>query len=146
MNKAKKHLSMGRILGIDFGQKRTGLAVTDPLKIIATALDTIETKFLVDYLKKYIQNENVELIVLGLPVGLNAQETDNTTAVKAFAEILTQQFPSVPLVFTDERFTSKMAVRSMIDSGMKKKDRRVKGNIDKISAVLILQSYLSSTF
>ncbi|CAN1573292.1 COG0816 Predicted endonuclease involved in recombination (possible Holliday junction resolvase in Mycoplasmas and B. subtilis) [Spirosomataceae bacterium] len=135
---------MGRVLAIDYGKKRTGLAVTDPLKIIATALETVLTIDLLKYLADYMQKEEVEQIVLGLPVNLNSQDTDITADVRKFADILRNQFPAIPLHFYDERFTSKMALQSMIDSGTKKKDRREKGNLDKISAVIILQSFLSS--
>lgn len=135
---------MGRILAIDYGRKRTGLAVTDPLKIIATALDTVMTADLLKYLKAYILKETVEQIVLGLPVNLKAEDTDVTAEVRAFSEVLKVNFPEIPVHFYDERFTSKMALQSMIDSGTKKKDRREKGNLDKISAVIILQSFLGS--
>jgi putative Holliday junction resolvase len=135
---------MGRVLAIDYGKKRTGLAVTDPLKIIATALETVLTIDLLKYLADYMQKEEVEQIVLGLPVNLNSQDTDITADVRKFADILRNQFPAIPLHFYDERFTSKMALQSMIDSGTKKKDRREKGNLDKISAVIILQSFLGS--
>jgi putative Holliday junction resolvase len=99
---------------------------------------------LLKYLADYMQKEEVEQIVLGLPVNLNSQDTDITADVRKFADILRNQFPAIPLHFYDERFTSKMALQSMIDSGTKKKDRREKGNLDKISAVIILQSFLSS--
>ena len=135
---------MGRILSIDYGKKRTGLAVTDPLKIIATALDTVLTADLMPYLKKYIETESIEEIVIGLPVNLNNQDTDATADVRKFAEHFKSVYPDIPQNFYDERFTSKMAMQSMIDAGTKKKDRREKGNLDKISAVIILQSYLSS--
>lgn len=135
---------MARVLAIDYGKKRTGLAVTDPLKIIATALETVLTVDLLKYLVDYMQKEEVEQIVLGLPVNLNSQDTDITADVRKFADILRTQFPGIPVHFYDERFTSKMALQSMIDSGTKKKDRREKGNLDKISAVIILQSFLSS--
>ncbi|HLO45689.1 MAG TPA: Holliday junction resolvase RuvX [Leadbetterella sp.] len=135
---------MGRILAIDYGRKRTGLAVTDPLKIIATALDTVMTADLLKYLKAYILKETVEQIVLGLPVNLKAEDTDVTAEVRAFSEVLKVNFPEIPVHFYDERFTSKMALQTMIDSGTKKKDRREKGNLDKISAVIILQSFLGS--
>ena len=127
---------MGRVLAIDYGKKRTGLAVTDPLKIIATALETVLTIDLLKYLADYMQKEQVEQIVLGLPVNLNSQDTDVTADVRKFADILRNQFPAIPLHFYDERFTSKMALQSMIDSGTKKKDRREKGNLDKISEVI----------
>lgn len=135
---------MARVLAIDYGKKRTGLAVTDPLKIIATALETVLTVDLLKYLVDYMQKEEVEQIVLGLPVNLNSQDTDITADVRKFADILRNQFQAIPVHFYDERFTSKMALQSMIDSGTKKKDRREKGNLDKISAVIILQSFLSS--
>ena len=135
---------MARVLAIDYGKKRTGLAVTDPLKIIATALETVMTVDLLKYLVDYMQKEEVEQIVLGLPVNLNSQDTDVTADVRKFADILRTQFPAIPVHFYDERFTSKMALQSMIDSGTKKKDRREKGNLDKISAVIILQSFLGS--
>jgi len=135
---------MGRVLAIDYGRKRTGLAVTDPLKIIATALDTVLTIDLLKYLVTYTQTEEVEQIVLGLPVNLNSQDTDVTAEVRKFADILRTNFPTIPIHFYDERFTSKMALQSMIDSGTKKKDRREKRNLDRISAVIILQSFLSS--
>lgn len=135
---------MPRVLAIDYGKKRTGLAVTDSLKIIATALETVLTVNLMSYLEDYFKKEETEAIVLGLPVDLNSNDTDSTAEVKQFAEILKLKFPAIKVHFHDERFTSKMAVRSMIDSGMKKKDRQVKGNIDKISAVIILQSFLES--
>ncbi len=138
--------NMPRILAIDYGLKRTGLAVTDPLKIIATALETVETKVLLDFLKKYVLLEDVECFVLGLPVGLDSKDTDSTSAVKLFYKILELNFPSIPIRFEDERFTSKMASRVMIESGMKKKDRRIKGNVDKISAVIILQSFLNKSY
>lgn len=131
-------------MAIDYGRKRTGLAVTDPLKIIATALDTVMTADLLKYLKAYILKETVEQIVLGLPVNLKAEDTDVTAEVRAFSEVLKVNFPEIPVHFYDERFTSKMALQSMIDSGTKKKDRREKGNLDKISAVIILQSFLGS--
>lgn len=133
---------MGRILAIDYGTKRTGFAVTDPLKIIATSLETIQTNVAMQYVKDYVSKEEVECFVIGLPVGLDGKETDNTKPAQSFAKKLEKNFPGKPVHFIDERFTSKMAEASMITSGMKKKDRRVKGNVDKISATIILQSYL----
>ncbi|AZQ62343.1 Holliday junction resolvase RuvX [Flammeovirga pectinis] len=137
---------MGRILAIDFGTKRTGFAVTDPLKIIASSLDTAQTNVAMQFVKDYVAKEDVERFVIGLPVGLDGLETDNTKPTKSFAKKLEKNFPSIPLTFIDERFTSKMAEASMIAGGMKKKDRRVKGNVDKISAAIILQSYLDQNF
>ncbi len=134
---------MGRILAIDYGTKRVGLAVTDPLKIIATALDTVRTHLLLDYLKKYLATEKVESFVLGMPVNLDLTDTNSTQAVRNFEKILTKNFPNIPVYKVDERLTSKMAVDAMIRGGMKKKDRQKKENVDKISAVIILQSYLA---
>lgn len=133
---------MPRILAIDYGAKRTGLAVTDPSKIIASALETVPTDKLLDYLKKYIQTEAVEAFVVGMPKNLNGTSTDGTAYVERFVVELKNIFPETPIHLHDERFTSKMAVQSMIAGGMKKKDRQIKGNIDKISAVIILQSFM----
>ena len=135
---------MARILCIDYGAKRTGIAVTDPLQIIATALTTIETKELVRFLKKYMQQEAVELILIGEPLNLDDTATHATPLVKAAILRLQKEFPQIPLKTVDERYTSKMASRAMIDMGMKKKDRRVKGNIDQIAATIMLQEYLQS--
>ncbi len=133
---------MGRILAIDFGTKRTGLAVTDPLRIIATALDMIETPKLIDYLKKYFQAEEVERVIIGMPKRLNNTDSEIAPEVRKFVEKFKTTFPEKPIQTVDERFTSSMAQQAMIDGGMKKKDRQVKGNVDKISAVIILQSYM----
>ncbi len=135
---------MGRILCIDYGGKRTGLAVTDPLKIIATALTTIESKEMVPFLKKYFQQEPVELILIGEPLNLDDTATHATPLVKAAIIRLKKEFPAIPIQTVDERFTSKMASRAMVEMGMKKKDRRVKGNIDQIAATIMLQEYLQS--
>lgn len=133
---------MGRILAIDFGMKRTGLAVTDPLRIIATALDMVETSKLMDYLKKYFQSQEVERVIIGLPKRLNNTDSEIAPEVRKFIEKFKSAFPDKPIQTVDERFTSSMAQQAMIAGGMKKKDRQVKGNVDKISAVLILQSYM----
>ncbi len=135
---------MGRILAIDYGKVRTGLAVTDPLKIIATALDTVPTTGLIAYLKQYVLHEPVETFVVGLPLSLKSEDTPTTTMVRAFGDLLGTTFPDIPVRYADERFTSKMALDSLIASGTKKKDRRQKGNTDKISAVIILQGYMDS--
>ncbi len=132
------------MLAIDYGSKRTGLAVTDPLQIIASALETVPTHQLLDYLKRYAAAEPVEAFVLGLPRRLDGSDTDNTPRVRAFAEKLKAAFPDLPVHWHDERFTSAMALQAMIAAGTKKKDRREKGNIDKVSAVIILQSYMES--
>ena len=133
---------MGRILAIDYGTKRTGLAVTDPLRIIATALATVDTNLLVDYLKKYFSKETVDEVVIGMPKQLNNQDSEIAPIVRKFVEVFKSTFPDKPVVLADERFTSAQAQRTMIAGGMKKKDRQVKGNVDKISATLILQNYL----
>jgi putative Holliday junction resolvase len=133
---------MGRVLAIDFGMKRTGLAVTDPLRIIATALDMVETPKLIDYLKKYFHQEQVERVIIGLPKRLNNTDSEIAPEVRKFIEKFKTTFPDKPIQTIDERFTSSMAQQAMIAGGMKKKDRQVKGNVDKISAVLILQSYM----
>lgn len=133
---------MGRILAIDYGRKRVGLAVTDPLKIIATALDTIDENKVLDFLKAYCSKEDVETFVVGMPKTLDNNDSENAKYVKAFSEKLAKALPIIPIHFIDERFTSSMALDAMIAGGMKKKDRREKGNIDKISATIILQSFL----
>ncbi len=135
---------MGRILAIDYGMKRTGLAVTDPMKIIATALETVESSGLLTYLEAYLRREPVERFVVGLPRRLDNSDTDMTSPVRALGERLGKTFPGIPVTMVDERFTSSMAKAAMIAGGMKKKDRREKGNVDKISAVIILQSYMDS--
>jgi putative Holliday junction resolvase len=135
---------MGRVLAIDYGLKRTGLAVTDPMRIIATALDNVETDKLLTYLTGYFQKEAVDQIVVGMPKRLNNEDTDMTPHVRQLVTQLENRFPEKPLALIDERFTSSIALRAMIDGGMKKKDRQVKGNVDKISATLILQSYMDT--
>lgn len=133
---------MPRLLAIDYGAKRTGIAVSDPLKIIASALETVPSNTLIDYLKKYIQSEPVEAFIVGMPKNLDGSETDGTAYVKRLLEELKTNFPTMPVHLQDERFTSKMAVQTMIAGGMKKKDRQIKGNVDKISAVIILQGFM----
>jgi putative holliday junction resolvase len=133
---------MGRILAIDYGTKRTGLAVTDPLRIIATALETVETNRLIDFLKGYFLKETVDEVVIGMPKQLNNQDSEIAPVVRKFVDIFRVSFPDIPIALTDERFTSAQAQRTMISGGMSKKDRQVKGNVDKISATLILQNYL----
>ncbi len=135
---------MARILAIDYGGKRTGLAVTDPLQIIASALDTVASETLLEYLKNYLKNEEVEEFVVGYPTREDNEDTHATPLVREFVEKLKKEFPTIPVYLEDERFTSKMAVQAMIDSGVKKKQRRQKENIDKLSATLILQSYMES--
>jgi putative Holliday junction resolvase len=134
---------MGRVLAIDYGKKRTGLAVTDPLRIIATALETVATAGLLTYLKTYLQKETVDEFIIGMPKTLANEDSANAPLVRKFVEELKKNFPDKPVHLVDERFTSSMAIRAMIDGGMKKKDRQVKGNVDKISATIILQSFLT---
>ncbi len=135
---------MSRVLAIDLGMKRTGLAVTDPLGIIATALETIPTTDLLSYLKRYVAAEPVKRFVVGFPRRLNNQDTEMTPHVRNLEKQLMEIFPHIPVSLVDERFTSSLAKAAMIAGGMKKKDRQVKGNVDKISAVLILQSWMDS--
>ena len=134
---------MPRVLAIDLGTKRTGLAVTDPLKITANPLDTIDTALLMSYLQAYCAKEEVEALVLGHPTRLNGQDNEMTPKVMKLKEALEKVFPQKKVVLIDERFTSKIAMQSMIAMGSKKKDRIEKaGNLDKVSAAIILQSYL----
>jgi len=135
---------MARILAIDYGGKRTGLAVTDPMQIIATGLATIESKELVPYLKKYFSTEQVELIIIGLPVNWDESDTHGTPLVKEAIKKINKEFPDMPLKTVDERYTSKMAKDAMLVMGMRKKDRQIKGNVDIIAATIILQEYLQS--
>uniref|UniRef100_UPI0040479BAD Holliday junction resolvase RuvX n=1 Tax=Roseivirga sp. TaxID=1964215 RepID=UPI0040479BAD len=135
---------MGRILAIDYGRKRVGLAVTDPLQIIASPLETVHSKDVIQFLKDYDLAEGIESFVLGMPMNLNNQPTDATADAQQFERLLKKHFPEKTVYLQDERFTSKMAMAAMIAGGMKKKDRREKGNVDKISAAIILQSFLES--
>jgi putative Holliday junction resolvase len=129
-------------MAIDYGKKRTGLAVTDPLKIIASGLTTVDTEKLVWYLKEYFAKEEVELILLGNPKQLDGSDNDITPKVEKFFGQLQKLFPHIPARLIDERFTSKMAFQTMIDSGLKKKDRQNKALIDEVSATILLQGYL----
>lgn len=135
---------MGRILAIDYGKKRTGLAVTDSMRIIATALETVETSALLSFLKTYTQKETVDEFVIGMPKTLRNEDSENAPFVRKFIIELKNTFPEKPVHEVDERFTTSMAQQAMITGGMKKKDRQVKGNTDKISAVIILQSFMQS--
>ncbi len=135
---------MPRILAIDYGMKRTGLAVTDPLKIIASALATVETPQLFNFLKAYFKQEAVELIIIGEPKNLDDSDTHATPLVKKAIERLKKEFPSIPVKTVDERYTSKMASRAMIDMGMKKKQRQEKGMVDQVAATIMLQEYMGS--
>jgi putative holliday junction resolvase len=135
---------MGRIMAIDYGTKRTGLAVTDPLRIIATALETVPSQELLKHLKAYCEREPVDEFVIGMPKTLKNEDSEIAPLVRRFIIELKTAFPEKPIHEVDERFTSSLAQRAMIEGGMKKKDRRVKGNVDKISATIILQSYLAA--
>jgi len=135
---------MARILAIDYGGKRTGIAVTDPLQIIATGLTTIESKELIPFLKKYFQQEQVELVIIGLPKNWDDTDTHGTPLVEEAIKKIKKEFPQIPLKTVDERYTSKMAKDAMLQMGMKKKDRQIKGNVDVIAATIILQEYLQS--
>ena len=133
---------MARIICIDYGGKRTGIAVTDPLQIIATGLTTVDSKELIPFLKKYFLREEVELIIIGEPKNLDDSDTHATPLVKEAIKKLEKEFPQIPVKTVDERFTSKMAKQAMIDMGMKKKDRQNKRTVDEIAATMMLQEYL----
>ncbi|MDR3236149.1 MAG: Holliday junction resolvase RuvX [Prevotellaceae bacterium] len=133
---------MARIVAIDYGQKRTGLAVTDPLQLIATPLATVATAELLKYLGGYSEKETIACFVVGYPKNMDNTPSEAMRYINPFVERLRQRFPNIPVMQEDERFTSKMALRAMIDGGMKKMDRRDKGMIDRVSAVIILQAYM----
>jgi putative Holliday junction resolvase len=135
---------MARILAIDYGGKRTGIAVTDPLQIIATGLTTINSHELITFLKKYFQQEHVELIVIGMPKNWDESDTHGTSLVVGAIKKINKEFPGFPVKEVDERYTSKMAKDAMLEMGMKKKDRRNKKIVDEIAATIILQEYLQS--
>ena len=134
---------MGRILAFDYGTKRTGIAVTDPLQLIASGLKTVETSKILTFLKAYCIDEEVVLFVVGLPRQMNNLPSESEQFIKSFIRNLKRTFPEIPIKREDERFTSKIAFQSMIDSGIKKKQRQNKAMVDEISATLILQSYLN---
>jgi putative Holliday junction resolvase len=140
----KLYNAMGRILAIDYGTKRTGLAVTDPLQIVANPLTTVATKDIFTFLEKYLTDENVEAIVIGMPRDLFNNDSHSTQAVKQFVALVKKKYDAYPVHLHDERFTSKMALDAMIRSGSSKSDRRKKENIDKLSATIILQSYMEA--
>ena len=135
---------MPRILAIDYGEIRTGIAVTDELQIIASGLITVKTDDLIKFLIDYTNKEQVELFVVGLPKQMNNSESQNEKHIINFLKNLEKSLPKIPVIRIDERFTSKIAFQTMIDSGLKKKQRRNKGLVDEISATIILQSYLYS--
>ena len=131
-----------RVLAFDYGTKRIGIAVTDPLQIIATGLDTIHPKDIIDYLKKYLSTEQVELFVVGEPKQMNGSPSQSAPHIKGFITTLNKNFPDIPVERIDERFTSKMASAVVAQSGFKKTDRQNKERLDTISATIILQTYL----
>ena len=133
---------MERIIGIDYGRKRVGVAVSDPLGIFASALETVHSAKIIDYLKNYAQNENVVRFVVGYPVNMNGMPSEAVKDIDIFLKHLKKAFPDTPVELEDERFTSVLAHRAMIDGGMKKQDRMKKESVDKISAAIILQGYL----
>jgi putative Holliday junction resolvase len=133
---------VARILSIDYGRKRTGLAVTDPLQIIASGLATVESKQLIPYLKEYFQKEQVELIIIGEPKNMDDSDTHATPLVEAFIKQLQKHFPQIPVEKVDERFTSKMAKDAMLDMGLKKMQRRNKALVDEIAATILLQEFM----
>ena len=135
---------MERIVGIDYGRKRVGIAVSDPLCMFASALETVPSGDVLRYLKNYTLKESVVRFVVGYPMNMDNKPSEAAKDVDSFLNMLKKQFPLIPVSLQDERFTSKMAMRTLIDGGMKKSDRRVKENIDKVSAAIILQSYLDS--
>lgn len=135
---------MGRVIALDYGLKRVGIAVTDPSKIIANSLTTIETHNVLDFLADYFSKERVELMVIGLPRQMNNTLSESAPAIKEFVLKFQKRFPEMPVEYADERFTSKLAVQAMVLGGVKKKDRRNKALIDSVSATIILQSYLES--
>lgn len=136
---------MGRILAIDYGRRRCGLAVTDPLRIVATALATVDTPQLLQYLKDYLARETVDEIVVGLPTTMRGEPSDSMRYITPALGRMRKEFPAMQFTLWDERFTSTLAHRAMLDAGFKKSDRRDKGAIDRMAAVIILNSYLSSS-
>jgi putative holliday junction resolvase len=136
---------MDRILGIDYGRKRTGLAVSDPLGVFASALDTVHSAKLIETIKNYAREETIVRFVVGYPRNMDNTPSEAAKDVDAFLKQLEKNFPSVPVTLEDERFTSVLAHRAMIDGGMKASQRRDKESVDKISAAIILQSYLDRT-
>ena len=135
---------MGRIIGIDYGRKRTGIAVTDPLKIIENGLTTVPSHTVIEFLQKYISTESVEKIIVGLPKQLNGEPSESMQYITPFLNRLKKVIPDIPVEMYDERFTSTLAHKAMLDGGMKKKDRQNKEKVDTIAATIILNDYLQS--
>jgi putative Holliday junction resolvase len=133
---------LGRIVAIDYGTKRTGLAVTDPGRMIASPLETVATHDLMNYLESYFAREEVEALVVGYPRNMDHSESESMRPIRFFVQAFRKRFPAIRVEWMDERFTSKMAMDAMVEGGMKKTGRREKGNVDRVSAALILQSWL----
>lgn len=133
---------MGRILAIDYGKKRVGLAVTDPMQLIASKLTTVRSHDIFDFLKDYFQKEEVEKVIIGYPLQMNNEPSEAVLYINPFLKRFQKLYPDMPIEQVDERFTSKMAFQTMIDAGLKKKDRQNKGTIDAVSATILLQSYM----
>ena len=136
---------MGRYLAIDYGSKRCGIAVSDPLKMIASGLETVPSHELMEFLSNYMNQEEVDCVVVGKPVQTNREVSESFVLVERFVKSFRKRFPQVRVEWEDERFTSKLAMQAMIEGGMKKSDRRKKGVVDKISAAVILQSFMERT-
>lgn len=135
---------MGRVLSVDYGRKRTGLAVTDPMQIIANGLTTVQTAQLLDFILDYVKKEAVERIVVGLPKTVNGENSENMRYIKPFVEKLKKVLPEIPVEYYDERFTSVLAHRAILDAGIKKKARQNKALVDEVSATIILQGWMES--
>lgn len=135
---------MGRILAIDYGQKRVGIAVTDVDQIIATSLTTVHSKEIISFLKDYLSKENVELFLVGEPKQMNNQPSESVKYIEPFVRLLVKQFPQIKVERIDERFTSKMAQRTILESGARKKDRHNKALVDTVSATIMLQTFLET--
>ena len=135
---------MARILSIDYGKKRTGIAVTDPMQMIANPLTTVDTTTLFDFIRQYMESEEVERIIVGKPLQTNGEASENMKRVEPFVNRLKKLYPTIPIEYYDERFTSVLAHKAMIDSGISKKARQDKALVDKISASIILEDYLES--
>lgn len=135
---------MGRIIGIDYGNKRIGLAVTDPLQIFASPLQTVKPQEFDDFIQNYLKTEKIDEFIIGYPVQMNNQPSESVKYIDPFLKKIKNKFPDIPVHLVDERFTSKLAFQTMIDGGVKQKGRRDKAMVDKISASIILQSFLDS--
>lgn len=133
---------MGRVLALDYGTKRTGIAVSDPLRIIATALETVRTHELMPYLKKYLAENSVDIVVVGMPKQMNGTPSESFQHIKPFVERLKREFPTTEVVYHDERFTSVLAQRAILEAGARKTQRQDKALVDRVSATIILQSFL----